>query len=141
MLARWDSLFEPSRFHDHLARAALDVEPASRVLRPRVDIREEDDAFVLHVALPGVKLADIQVEVERGVLAIRGERKFTSDEAVRKTYRRVEHHFGAFSRSFSLPDNVDTDAITASLDAGILDVRIPKRASTASRKITINSPS
>ena len=141
MLARWDSLFEASRFHDHHARASLDVDSAARVLRPRVDIREEDEAFVLHVALPGVKLADIAVEVERGVLAVRGERKFTTDEAVRKTYRRVEHHFGAFTRSFTLPDNVDTDAITASLDSGILDVRIPKRASTASRKITVNAPS
>ena len=141
MLTRWDPFAEMSRLQDQLARAAVDTEDRSRVLRPRVDIREADDAFVLHVELPGVKLADVTVEVERGVLSIRGERKLTTDEAVRKSYRRVEQHYGAFTRSFSLPDNVDTDAITATLNAGILDLRIPKRASSSPRKIAVNPPS
>ena len=141
MLTRWDPFAEMSRLQDQLNRAAADAEERSRVLRPRVDIREEDDAFVVHVELPGVKLSDIHVEVERGMLSIRGERKLTTDEAVRKSYRRIEQHYGAFSRTFSLPDNVDADAISANLNSGVLDLRIPKRASNAPRKITINAPS
>ena len=110
-------------------------------MRPAVDIREEAAAFVVHVELPGVKIEDIHVEVERGVLNIRGERKFSTDETVRKSYRRVEQSYGSFSRAFSLPDNVDTDAITADLTAGILDVRIPKKQSASPRKIAVNPAS
>ena len=144
MLTRWDTFSELSRLQDQLFRSAYangGDEDKGRTLRPAVDIREEDDAFVVHVELPGVKLEDVSVEVERNVLGIRGERKFSTDEKLRKSYRRVEQFYGAFQRSFSLPENVNAEAITAELSDGILSVRLPKKAAPTARKISVNAAS
>jgi HSP20 family protein len=144
MLNRWDPFSELSRLQDHLYRSAYvngGEEAKGQTVRPAVDIREEEDSFVLHVELPGVKLEDVAVEVERNVLGIRGERKFSNDEKVRKSYRRVEQYYGNFQRSFSLPENVDSNAITAQMVDGILSVRLPKKAAPTPRKISVNAAS
>ena len=95
-MMHWDPFAELNRISQHLAQRNTD----DQVMRPLVDIREEQNAFVVHAELPGVKPEDVHVEVERGVLTIRGERKFTSDEATKKQYRRVERHYGVVERSF-----------------------------------------
>jgi HSP20 family protein len=92
---------------------------------PRVDIWEEEKAFEIHVAVPGVAKEDFKIEVNDNVLAISGERKFTKDKK-ESNYHSVETQFGAFKRAFTLPENVDAASITAKYNNGILEVIVPK---------------
>ena len=103
---------------------------------PRVDVREEDARFVIVADIPGVELADIEISTEKNVLTIKGERKAeTKTENAKLT--RTERSHGAFARSFTLPESVDTDAITASGKNGVLEIAIPKKPQAAPRKIEI----
>ena len=138
MLNRWDPFAEMNRLHGGLlGRRVATGETA--VFRPAVDIREEGDAYVVHAELPGVKPEDVDVEVENGMLTIRGERKFTRNDDEKKTFRRVERYYGAFERSFSLPDSVDGSSVSAALKDGVLDVRIPKKAHPQPKKVVVTS--
>lgn len=134
MLMQWDPFAELNRIHQTLARRNED----DRVMRPLVDIREEEKAYVVHAELPGTRPEDVNVEVEHGVLTIRGERKFTTDETVQKQYRRVERFYGAFERSFSLPTEVDADAVQAELKNGVLEVRVPKKPAPTPKRVQVN---
>lgn len=105
---------------------------------PAVDIREEDDAYVLHADVPGVDPKDIELHMENGVLTLRGERKYESEEE-KEGYKRVERMRGTFFRRFSLPDTADADNISARSQNGVLEVRIPKQAKVQPRRIQIES--
>jgi HSP20 family protein len=103
---------------------------------PRVDVREEDQRYVILADVPGVDPADIDISMDKGVLTIKGERKpETAAESAKVT--RVERHYGAFQRSFTLPDSADADAITAAGKNGVLEIAIPKKAQAAPRKIAV----
>lgn len=105
---------------------------------PAVDIREDDDAFVLHADLPGVDPDDIDVSMENGMLTIRGEREQDREEE-QFGYRRVERVRGSFYRRFSLPDNVDADNITARSEHGVLELVIPKRKTGQRTRVSVAS--
>jgi HSP20 family protein len=108
------------------------------MLRPAVDILEEEDAIVLKAELPGVKPEDVDITIENGMLTISGERRLESEEK-RENYHRVESSYGSFSRSFALPDRVDPSSIEASMASGILNLRIAKRAEAQPRKIEVKA--
>lgn len=105
---------------------------------PRVDIREEDGRFLILADVPGVDLAGIEIQMEKNVLSIKGERKGFASEAEGK-FSRVERVAGAFKRSFTLPESADADGITASGANGVLEIAIPKKAQSAPRRIAINA--
>lgn len=103
---------------------------------PAVDIKEEENAFVIHADVPGVEPDDIEVHMEDGVLTIRGERKFENEEE-KAGYKRVERVRGSFFRRFTLPDTADAENISARVDKGVLEVRIPKQERVRPRRITV----
>lgn len=105
---------------------------------PPVDIHEEAAQFVVRADLPGVKPADIEITAEKGVLALRGSRNFEqkNDDG---HYSRVERVSGKFVRTFTLPDNVQTDAIKAQFKDGVLELSIPKLAKVEPRKIEVQA--
>jgi HSP20 family protein len=103
---------------------------------PAVDVLEDPDGIVLRADVPGVLPEDIKLSFESGVLRISGERKDTLDEKA-QTYHRYERRWGSFERRFSLPSEVDGGAIDASYAAGVLTVRLPKRAEAKARTIEI----
>ncbi|MGN6869458.1 MAG: Hsp20/alpha crystallin family protein [Solirubrobacteraceae bacterium] len=104
---------------------------------PAMDVVETDEHFVLRADLPGMSENDVKIEVEDKVLTISGERK--SEHEQRGTgYYRVERSFGSFSRSLTLPEGVDADAIQASFDSGVLEVKIPKPEQHKPRKVEIS---
>ena len=105
---------------------------------PAVDIHEEAKQFVVRADLPGVKPADIEITAEKGVLALRGTRNFEqqNDDG---HYSRVERVSGKFVRTFSLPENVQTDAIKAQFKDGVLELTIPKVANVEPRKIEVQA--
>lgn len=138
MLANWDPFFEMTRMHDDLARFA-GVDRTKSGFRPAVDIHESPEAYALTIEVPGVKEEDLHVELENGVLTVRGERKFEkTTENKESGYRHVERAYGSFARRFSVPDAVKADAVEAKLDAGLLHVRLPKDTAPKGRKIAIS---
>jgi HSP20 family protein len=103
---------------------------------PAVDIYEHDGAIVLKAELPGIDPKDVDVRVENNVLTLRGERKFAS-EVKREHYHRVERAYGSFSRSFTLPNVVDTEKIKAEYKDGVLHVSLPQKEEAKPKQISI----
>ncbi|HEY0719796.1 MAG TPA: Hsp20/alpha crystallin family protein [Gammaproteobacteria bacterium] len=103
---------------------------------PAVDIKEEQECFVIKADLPGVDPKNIEVHAEGGMLTIRGERD-TEKKEERSGYKRIERSYGSFFRRFTLPDTADTDKITAKGTNGVLEIRIPKHEKLQPRKISV----
>ena len=118
-------------------RAAAKEEDSVATFAPKVNTREGEFAYHVDVDLPGVKKEDIKIDVRENTLVISGERNF-KEEVKEEDYYRVETRFGKFSRSFTLPENVDMENIEASTDNGVLEVVIPKLAKQeGSKTITV----
>ena len=94
---------------------------------PTVNTREADDAYYIEVDLPGVEKENININVDENTLTISGERK-VKDEHKEDNFYKVESVYGKFERSFSLPEDVDTDKIEAEHKNGVLEIKIPKVA-------------
>ena len=105
--------------------------------RPKVNTRETDDNYHIEVELPGVKKENVDIKVDGNVLTISGERN-VREEVKDEDYHKVESRYGLFSRSFTLPERVDTSNIEAEFINGILEISIPKlKIDTSSKKIEI----
>lgn len=103
---------------------------------PRVDIKEEAGRFVIYADLPGIDPQDIEVQMDKGILSIKGERKSEST-AETERFSRVERRYGSFHRRFALPDSADPEGVTADGRNGVLEIVIPKRAETTPRRIQV----
>jgi HSP20 family protein len=109
--------------------------PARRWI-PAMDLVETDEHYVLTADLPGLTQEDITLEFEGDVLTLSGERK--SEHAERKEgYYRLERATGSFSRSLTLPEGVDAEAVSATFKNGVLEVRIPKPEQRKPKKVSI----
>jgi HSP20 family protein len=104
---------------------------------PAVDIYETENELVIKADLPEVNEQELDVRVENNTLTIGGERKF-EDKVKEENYLRVERSYGSFSRSFSLPTTVNTEAIKAEYKNGVLTVELPKRAESKPKQVKIN---
>jgi HSP20 family protein len=127
-LAQWN----PFREMDEMLRGVRAGLPISRDLTapladftPAVDIAEKDKEYLVKVQLPGVKKDDVKVELLNGILTLTGERKYEKEEKSEKMHR-VETAYGAFTRSFVVPEDVLAEKIAAEYKDGILTVRLPK---------------
>ena len=109
-------------------RRALGAEPAAAVdWAPRVDISETPAAYVIKAEIPEVKKEDVKITIDDGMVTISGERRQETEQKDTK-FHRVERYYGSFSRSFSLPGNVDEQAAKAEFKEGVLSLSIPKAA-------------
>jgi HSP20 family protein len=104
---------------------------------PAVDIYETENELVVKADLPDVNEKDIDVRVENNTLTVRGERKF-QEKSEKDNFLRVERTYGAFSRSFSLPNTVNNEAIQADYKNGVLTVTLPKRAESKPKQVKVN---
>ena len=125
-------------------RAAPDIEPFWRrewalTSVPAVDVVETDAAYEIKADLPGMEEKDVEVKLANGGLTIKGEKQGETEEK-QKDYYLHERHFGAFERSFRMPDGVDADKIQASFKNGVLTGTLPKTeaAQAAPTKIPVN---
>jgi len=138
LLERWRPFREfgdfPSRVSRMMEEAFGEARPS--LLAPKVDITESDDEYAVAAELPGVKKDDLTLEIEEGVLTIRGEKKEERDEKKEKG-RRLERYYGAFSRSFSLPSDANADKVEASFTDGVLTVSIPKKPEAKPAQVAI----
>ena len=105
---------------------------------PAVDIVEEKDRFVLRADVPGVRIEDIEVSMDNGILSISGERHaIARDEE--SGVQRIERATGRFLRRFTLPETANADGIAAKSANGILEVSIPKAPEIQARRITVEA--
>jgi HSP20 family protein len=105
---------------------------------PAMDLVETPEHFVLRADLPGMTQDDVKIEFDDGTLTVSGERK-AEHESKNEGYYRVERAFGSFSRSLTLPQGIDPEAVTANFEHGVLEVRIPKPEERKPRRIEIGS--
>ena len=103
---------------------------------PAMDLVEADNHFVLKADLPGLTQDDVSIEIQDNTLTLSGERR-AEHEAREKGWYRVERSFGRFSRSLTLPEGVDADAVSAEFHNGVLEVRIPKPEERKPRRVEI----
>lgn len=104
---------------------------------PSVDVCETEKDIKLKAELPGMEEGDIKLEVQDGLLTLKGERK-RENKVEEKGYYREESHYGSFQRSFRLPEYADTEKIKAELKKGVLNVTIPKTEEVKPKQIEIN---
>jgi len=103
---------------------------------PLVDVFEDNEGITLKVELPEVDAKDVEIQVEGNTLTLKGERKLEREDK-RDGYHRIERTYGAFSRTFTLPNTVDVEHITAESKDGVLRVLLPKKAETKPRQIKV----
>jgi len=146
----WNAL---NLFHDQFRHQLLNAvdndthSVATRNWTPAVDIKEQENNFVIYADIPGVDPKDIEIQLADGVLTIKGERQTESKDSedsddskenrVQENYKRVERSNGSFYRRFSLPDSADAENITAKSVNGVLELTIAKTEKVKPRKIKI----
>ena len=142
-IVRWEPLRELGSLQNEMNRLFNTVfdtpQPGGSTMRrwmPAMDLVETDESFVLRADLPGLSEEDIKIEFDDGTLTVSGERK-SEHESKGEGYYRVERAFGSFSRSLTLPQGVDPEAVTANFDRGVLEVQIPKPEARKPRRIEI----
>ncbi len=145
---------ELSRLFDTLvptARPSADQEPETAVWRPAVDVHEDDHGYTIDVELPGLSREDVKINFQEGTLTISGERRYAYEKkegkgaepesngngTKEKSVHRMERVYGRFFRSFNLPSTVQTDAIAAKFESGVLKVSVPKAEKMRPRQIEI----
>ena len=123
-------------FSTNLTRAFGDEGIGRGAWAPSVDIYENKDQIVLEAELPGMKQDEFDLSIENNVITLRGERKFEKADET-DNYHRVERSYGAFTRSFTLPQTVSAEGAPAEYNNGVLRVTLPKREETKARRIEI----
>lgn len=140
-LIRWEPLREMEDLFRQYPTALLSGlvrgNGEASVWRPAADISETDQEYLVKAELPGINKEDVKIALQDGVLTISGERK-VEEQQTDENRIRVERFYGSFSRSFALPDNVDTANVRAESKDGVLLVHIPKKAPSKSQPITID---
>jgi len=146
-IVRWEPFRELNTLQNEMNRLFSTVfEPqqsgnggsVARRWMPAMDLVETGDHFVLRADLPGLSEEDVKIEFEDGTLTVSGERKAEHEERG-EGFHRLERAFGSFSRSLTLPKGVDAEAVTASFERGVLEVRVPKPEQRKPRRIEIAS--
>lgn len=138
MFRTYNPFVELSRLHNDFVRDLAHNRQES--FEPAIDIFEDKEAVFLALEVPGVRQEDIHLNVENNVLTVSGERNFERTENAGSSFR-TERKYGSFSRSFALPPAVNGDSIEATLDHGVLTVRIAKRDLASTRRIPIQTRS
>ena len=104
---------------------------------PPVDVYEDEHNITLKIEVPGIDEKDINVTIENNTLTVRGERRFEKDEK-EENFHRVERMYGSFTRSFTLPNTVDPEQVSAHYEQGVLKIRLAKKAEAKPKLIKVN---
>lgn len=123
-------------FEDAISQL-LNEPTTARPWTPAVDIRETENALIVKADLPEVDEKDIDIRIENGTLALKGERKFEKDDTGKGGYHRIERSYGTFARYFTLPETVDAEKVGAEFKNGVLTVTLPKKETAKPRTIKV----
>jgi HSP20 family protein len=142
-LTRWEPFRRATSLQDQVNRLFSDVlerkgeESSLTAWAPSVDIYETEHELVVKADLPEIDPKDLDIRVENNILTIRGERKFEKSVS-EENYLRVERAYGSFARSFTLANTVNSEAIKADYQNGVLTLSIPKREEAKPKQIKVN---
>jgi HSP20 family protein len=120
-------------FRNMLRPTRLDLEAEPEI---RLDLKETDKAYLVHAEIPGVKKEDIEVSIDGNLVTIRAEVKREKEEKG-ETMLRTERYYGAMTRSFTLTTDVDEKAASAKYTDGVLELTLPKKAGSSSRRLQV----
>ena len=145
VLTRWEPFREFSTLQDRMNRlfresysgSGQDESLTASSFAPAVDVYEDEHKVTLKIEVPGIDEKDIDVQVENNTLTVRGERKIEKEEK-EENYRRVERQYGSFVRTFTLPQTVDAEKVSATYDKGVLNIELPKKAEAKPKQIKVN---
>jgi HSP20 family protein len=144
VLTRWDPFREFSTLQDRMNRLFRDSfgeggqeSLTTTSFAPAVDVYEDEHNVTLKIEVPGIEEKDIDVRIENNTLTVHGERKFEKEEK-EENFRRVERQYGSFTRSFTLPNTVDSDKVSANYDKGVLKITLAKKAEAKPKQIKVN---
>jgi len=144
VLTRWDPFREFTTLQDRMNRLFHDSFSEGRdeslttsSFAPAVDVYEDEHNVTLKIEVPGIEEKDIDVRIENNTLTVHGERKFEKEEK-EENYRRVERQYGSFTRSFTLPNTVDHDNVSANYDKGVLKIKLAKKAEAKPKQIKVH---
>ena len=143
VLTRWDPFREFTTLQDRMNRlfrdsyGDRDEALTTSTFAPAVDVYEDEHNITLSIEVPGIEEKDIDVRVENSTLTVHGERKFEKEQK-EENFRRVERQYGSFTRSFTLPNTVDTESIQANYDKGVLKIQLAKKAEAKPKQIKVN---
>ncbi len=142
---RWDPFGEFSTLQERLNRLFEDLMPTTRMgeeelttgtFYPAVDIYEGEKEITLKAELPGIDKKDVHVDINGGVITLRGERKIEKENK-KENYHRVERSYGIFNRSFTLPTTVDPGKVKANYKDGVLSVTLPRKEEAKPKSIPV----
>jgi HSP20 family protein len=142
-LVRWEPFRELSALQNEMTRwmglaGASPANGQSSTWLPAVDVWETENELMLSFDLPGIPEEDIGVELDDNVLTVSGQRSRDYEQS-NERYYRFERRFGSFSRGVTLPPGVQEDAISASYENGVLQIRVPKPEEPKPKRIEIGS--
>lgn len=144
VLTRWEPFREFATLQDRINRVFRDSYPGAQdeslttsSFAPAVDVYEDEHKVTLKIEVPGIDEKDIDVRVENNTLTVHGERKIEKEEK-EENYRRVERQYGSFTRTFTLPQTVDTENVAANYDKGVLKISLPKKAEAKPKQIKVH---
>ena len=126
-----------SIFHDFGHASGENESLTAGSFVPAVDVYEDAQKVVLKLEVPGIKQEDLDIRIEDQTLTVKGERKFEAEEK-EENFHRIERRYGSFVRSFTLPQTVDADAVTATYDAGVLSISLAKKAEAKPKQVKID---
>lgn len=136
-LPTWEPLGDFDNMLAGFFRPLNEMSPTAGSWAPAVDIRETEEAFLVEAELPGMTKDNVEVTFEDGMLTLSGERKL-EEETEEKDYRRIERRYGSFTRSFTLPREVDAEAVKARFKDGLLTIEVPKKETVKPRTIEVH---
>jgi HSP20 family protein len=144
VLTRWEPFREFSTLQDRINRVfresyngGQDESLTTSSFAPAVDVYEDEHKVSLKIEVPGIDEKDIDVRVENNTLTVHGERKIEKEEK-EENYRRVERQYGSFTRTFTLPQTVNTENVSANYDKGVLKITLTKKAEAKPKQIKVN---
>ena len=139
LITRIDPFRELASFFENFAEQPSGKDQlAAGSFAPAVDVYEDEHNLVLKLEVPGVNEEDMNVSVENNTLTVSGERKFEKEEK-EENFHRIERRYGSFSRTFRLPNTIDSEKVDAAYDKGILKITLAKRAEAKPKQIKVSS--
>jgi HSP20 family protein len=145
LITRFDPFREFATLQDRMNRLLRDSRGpeghdeslTTSAFAPPVDVYEDEHGVTLKIEVPGIDEKDIDVRIENNTLTVHGERKFEKEEK-EENFRRVERHYGSFTRTFTLPPTVDQESVQADYGRGVLKIKLAKKEEAKPKQIKVN---
>lgn len=137
-ITRWDPFEDfDDLFKGFFLRPVRMDAPGEQAVRVKMDVKEDDKAYTVHAEMPGVRKEDIQVSIDGNQVSIAAEVKREKEEKQGEKVLRSERYYGRVYRAFSLSQDVDQEAARAKFENGVLELTLPKKAASATRRLTV----